>query len=45
MTLAAIGGHYSFTRSDLDGLTASDLRFWAGAMAEYIKRTKPKGGP
>jgi hypothetical protein len=38
--LAAIGGHYSFTKAELEGLTAIEAGFWLGGMQELGKRIK-----
>jgi hypothetical protein len=40
VTLAAIGANYHWPRADLEALTAGELRFWAAAMAEFIKRVQ-----
>lgn len=40
VTLGAIGGHYSFTKAELDGLTVREMNFWLGCLGEYNKRVK-----
>lgn len=42
VSLAAIGGHYSFTRAELDGLTLADVGFYMGGLAALRKRERPR---
>lgn len=42
VTLGAIGGHFSFTKAELDGLTVAETGFWLGCMSEYLKKMRPK---
>lgn len=38
--LAAIGGHYHWSRAELESLTAADATFWLEA-AEDLNKTEP----
>lgn len=40
VSLGAIGGHYSFTKAELENLTLAEIGFWLGSMLEYQKRLK-----
>ena len=40
--LAAIGGHFHFSVSELEGLTADRAKFWLDALNEWREATKPK---
>lgn len=40
MNLGAIGGHYSFTKAELDSLTVREMGFWLASMTEYLKAVK-----
>ena len=38
--LAAIGGHYHWSRAELEALTAEDAEFYHGAAAELERRAR-----
>ena len=38
--LAAVGTQYSFTKAELEALTAADIGFWLGGLAGLMKRQK-----
>ena len=35
LSLAIIGAHFSFTKADLEELTAADLNFWLSCIGQY----------
>jgi hypothetical protein len=40
VSLGAIGGHFSFTKAELDSLTLREMGFWLASMSEYLKKVK-----
>jgi hypothetical protein len=40
VTLGAIGGHFSFSKAELDSLTLRETGFWLACMSEYLKKVK-----
>ncbi len=40
--LAAIGDHYHFPASELEGLTLSRAMFWLDALKQWREATKPR---
>jgi hypothetical protein len=42
--LAAIGDFYHWPRADIEGLTASEARFWMAAAAALRERQKAESG-
>ena len=40
MILAGIGSNYHWPRADLETLDADGLKFWAGAMGQFIARVR-----
>ncbi len=39
--LAAIGSHFHFSATELEGLTASRALFWLDALKQWREATKP----
>jgi hypothetical protein len=38
VSLGALGGHFSFTKAELDGLTLAEIGFWLGCMSGWLKK-------
>lgn len=43
MILAALGGHFHWSRAELEALTWPDAKFWHEAALEYLEQAKGKG--